>query len=227
MKQGIKNTLMFVSGAAIGSGITTLALRAFYTKFINDTLTVEINNQIDEIKAEYAAKLEKIEAEYVENQTKTAEKEKKQAKSAPKTTKKETKEAPAKKTKEEKKEEAVDYTKFSEGKSNQGPVTTVKDLRTVVMEQIADDTSNNAGSYIVTMGDFTEDNGYEKVTSTYYQGDNVFTNDYDDPDPELNTIIGELIKKFDQYGEGNSIFIRNDQRETDYEVIFDEGSYGE
>ena len=218
MKQGLKNVLIFTTGAAVGSAVTTLALRAFYTKFINETLTEEVNKQMDDIKAEYAENLEKIKAEMAENTQKDEQNVQNSAKKAPKSEKTEAK----KKTKEEKKEEATDYTKFSEGKKK-----TVKDVRAEAMREIEKDTTNSQGNYIITFGDYTSDNGYEKVTSTFYQGDGVFTNDYDDPDPDMAGIVENLIEKFDDYGEGNSLYIRSDQRETDYEIIFDDGCYGE
>lgn len=219
MKQGIKNILIFTTGAAVGSAVTTLALRAFYTKFINETLTEEVNKQMDDIKAEYTENLEKIKAEMAGNIQKDEQIVQDSAKKAPKSEKLE----PKKKTKEEKKEEATDYTKFSEGKKKK----TVKDVRTEAMKQIEKETTNSEGNYIITFGDYTSDNGYEKVTSTFYQGDGVFTNDYDDPDPDMPSIVGNLVEKFDDYGEGNSLYIRSDQRETDYEIIFDDGCYGE
>ena len=212
MKQGIKNVLIFTTGAAVGSVVTTLALRAFYTKFINETLTEEVNKQMDEIKAEYTENLEKIKAEMAEKTTECCKKPQNAVKTEPK-----------KKTKEEKKEETTDYTKFSEGKKK----NTVKDVKAEAMREIEKETTNSEGNYIITFGDYTSDNGYEKVTSTFYQGDGVFTNDYDDPDPDMPSIVGNLVEKFDDYGEGNSLYIRSDQRETDYEIIFDDGCYGE
>lgn len=213
MKKGLKGVLIFVSGAAVGSAVTTIALKAFYTKFINETLTDEINRQMDEIKTEYTEAVEELRKQY--EQQETEDKPEK-----PETEKKEDK--PSKKTKDEKKAAAVDYTKFSEGKKKK-----VKDPRTEAMEEIVKETTNEAGNYIITFSDYTEDNGYNKVTSTFYQGDNVFTNDYDDPDPDIQGIVGNLIDKFDDYGEGNSLYIRCDANETDYEIIFDDGCYGE
>lgn len=223
MKQGIKNVLIFTTGAAVGSVVTTLALRAFYTKFINETLTEEVNKQIDEIRDEYKASVEEIKAKYEENAAKTEEKSTKCCKNPQNAVQKEEKK---KKTREEKQEEATDYTKYSEGKKK-GAKKTVKDVRTEAMLEIKNDITNSAGNYIISYGDYTEDNGYEKFTGTYYQGDGVFTNEYDDPDPDLPGIVCDLMKKFDDYGEGNSLFIRSDERETDYEIIFDEGCYGE
>lgn len=217
MKRGIKNVLIFVSGAAVGSAVTTVALRAFYTKFINETLTAEVNKQMDEIKKEYNDSLEEIRAKYEENVVKTAEKSPKKPKNEQKPVKSEVKK---KKSREEKQESAVDYTKYSEGKKQ-----VKKDEKAEAINEIINETTNEAGTYIISLGDYTEDNGYEKVTSTFYAGDGVFTNDYDDPDPEMPDIVGNLMSKYEDYGEGNSLFLRNDERETDYEVIFDEGSY--
>lgn len=220
MKRGIKNVLIFVSGAAVGSAVTTVALRAFYTKFINETLTAEVNKQMDEIKEEYNASLEKIKAKYEENLVKNAQNSLKKPENEQKPVQSEVKK---KKTREEKQESAVDYTKYSEDKKKK----VEKDEKTEAINENINDTTNDAGTYIISFGDYTEDNGYEKMTSTFYATDGVFTNDYDDPDPELPDIVGNLMEKFEDYGEGNSLYLRNDGRETDYEIIFDEGSYME
>lgn len=216
MKNRTKVILGFISGAAVGTGITTLAMRAFYTKFINETLTAEVNKQMDDIKAEYDKAvndiLEKYQGKECENEP--AEEEKDESVEKPKVQK------PVKKSKEQKKEEAVDYTKYSEDKKKEDP-------RTQAIIDIQQDKTNAVGSYIIEFDDYTEENGYEKLTTTYYTEDDIYTNDYDDPDPNIVKIVGGLTTEemHEKYGYGDSMYVRNDDKQVDYEIIISNEPY--
>mgnify|MGYP002859386959 FL=1 len=211
MKTSVKVACGFIIGAGVGATAATLYLRNFYTKYINETLTDEINKEMDKIKKEYEQAVNDIKKEQTEEKEPEVEVEVEEVKE------------PVKKTKAKKKEQAIDYTKCSEDKKKGKKV---KDTRTQIMEEIAQETTNDIGTYIIGFNDYTEDNGYEKVTATRYAC-GTYTNDYDDPDPDMDYIVGNLVELKDDYGEGDCLYLRNDQKETDYEIIFDAGAYGE
>lgn len=70
---------------------------------------------------------------------------------------------------------------------------------------------------------------YSKVTLTYYAGDDVLADDQDEPLEDPMDIIGEHFKEFFGMNEDEPdiIYVRNDDRESDYEVAKVETSYGD
>lgn len=70
---------------------------------------------------------------------------------------------------------------------------------------------------------------YSKVTLTYYAGDDVLADDQDEPLEDPEDIIGEHFKEFFGMNEDEPdiIYVRNDDRESDYEVAKVETSYGD
>ena len=70
---------------------------------------------------------------------------------------------------------------------------------------------------------------YSKVTLTYYAGDDVLADDQDEPIEDPMDIIGEHFKEFFGMNEDEPdiIYVRNDDRESDYEVAKVETSYGD
>ena len=219
-KRIVKNILVFSAGAGVGALGATLYLRNFYTKFINETLTNEVNKEINNIKAEYQSQVDEIRKHYDNLEAQESAEQKKASKP-----KQGTKKTPAKKTKEAKKEGAIDYTQFSEDKKKM----TVKDVKKQAKKQVEDrpDVDLEAGSEIITMDDYTDNNGYDKVTTTYFAMDQVYIDDYDNPDPNMADAIGNVINHFDEYGDGSALYVRNDSRETDYEILYNEGTYND
>jgi hypothetical protein len=70
------------------------------------------------------------------------------------------------------------------------------------------------------------DKGYSQVTLTYYAGDDILVDEDQSPIYNHGGIIGEL--KFGHgSGDPNVFYVRNDVRNAEYEIVFDEGSYSE
>ena len=93
-------------------------------------------------------------------------------------------------------------------------------------EEMPEDTINN-GSYIITPDDFIDNPNYDKVTLTYFEDDEIFTDIEENVIPDGNTLVGnDNLKSFGEYEE-NTLFVRNELLGTDYEVILEEGSYAE
>ena len=79
--------------------------------------------------------------------------------------------------------------------------------------------------YILHRDEFFEDEkDYTQSTFTYYAGDEILVDEDDKPIYNHEQITGQL-----QFGHGsgdaNVVYIRNDRRKAEYEVIFDQGLY--
>lgn len=80
--------------------------------------------------------------------------------------------------------------------------------------------------YVISPDEFGELYDYEKVSLTYYS-DKVLTDDNDDVIEDIDAVIGvESLDHFGEYEE-DSVFVRNDQRMCDYEILLDTRTYSE
>lgn len=78
--------------------------------------------------------------------------------------------------------------------------------------------------YVIPPEDFGELDGYETISLTYY-ADGVLADDMDERITNVDDIIGsESLKHFGEY-EDDSVFVRNDELLTDYEILFDTRDY--
>lgn len=80
--------------------------------------------------------------------------------------------------------------------------------------------------YVITPEEFGELYDYEKVSLTYYK-DGVLTDDNDDVIDDVDVVIG--VDSLDHFGEyeDDSVYVRNDQRMCDYEILLDNRTYSE
>ena len=81
--------------------------------------------------------------------------------------------------------------------------------------------------YVIEPGVFGEDPDYETVSLSYY-ADGVLTDENNciiDPG-EIESLIGE--ESLDHFGEyeDDSVFVRNEERKTDYEILAIQNNYG-
>jgi len=82
--------------------------------------------------------------------------------------------------------------------------------------------------YIIHRDEFySEEKGYSQHTLTYYAGDNIMNNDEEEsPMYNHDGITGPL-----RFGHGsddpNVVYIRNDKRKVEYEILYDPGLYSE
>lgn len=80
--------------------------------------------------------------------------------------------------------------------------------------------------YVIAPEFFGEDHDYETISLTYY-ADGVLTDENNciiDPG-EIESLIGE--ESLDHFGEyeDDSVFVRNEERKTDYEILAVSGNY--
>lgn len=80
--------------------------------------------------------------------------------------------------------------------------------------------------YVIPPEEFDTLDNYEVISLTYYQ-DGVVTDDAGEPmsDEEIEAAIGhDSLNHFGEYEE-DSVFVRNDERQTDYEILMDADYY--
>lgn len=81
------------------------------------------------------------------------------------------------------------------------------------------------GPYVISPDEFGE-NGYTLESFTYY-ADDVLTDEFDEIVYDLESTVGEdFASHFGEYEE-DSVFIRNDELETDFEILRDLRNYSD
>lgn len=79
--------------------------------------------------------------------------------------------------------------------------------------------------YVIEPEEFGE-NDYETVSLTYY-ADGVLADDRDNVVEDVESMVGvESLNHFGEY-EDDSVFVRNDRLETDYEILMDLRKFSE
>jgi hypothetical protein len=92
------------------------------------------------------------------------------------------------------------------------------------------DARDTAFPYVVSHDEFyaeDEDHDYPKVTLTYFEGDDVLTDERDAPINETaNTVGDENLLRFGHASrDHNIVYIRNEELEIDFEVVRSRGQY--
>ena len=83
-----------------------------------------------------------------------------------------------------------------------------------------------ARMYVIPPEDFGELYNYDTVSLTFY-ADGVLTDECDEPIDDIDKLIGrESLTHFGQY-EDDSVFVRNDILECDFEILRDERKFSE
>ena len=89
-----------------------------------------------------------------------------------------------------------------------------------------EDESMEYRPHVIPPEDFGEGCDYETVSLTYY-ADGVLTDVYDNVIEDVDDLVGEeSLDHFGEYEE-DSVFVRNDAKETDYEILRDERNYSD
>ena len=82
------------------------------------------------------------------------------------------------------------------------------------------------GPYVIKPEEYDDDNDYEKIELTYY-ADRIVTDEDEDIVECPEVLIGEdFASHFGEY-EDDAVYIRNDERGSDYMICKDERSYAE
>ena len=195
----MKNLLCFVAGAAIGSVVTWKLIEKKY----KDLADEEIESVIETFKNR-----------------------------KPRMTKDEVKETVEKvinKWKEPK--ETVEDIVAAEGYSIENEEEIDEDDESNYIVNVDNDNDNDievVTPYVITPEEFGEYNEYGTKTLTYY-ADNVLTDEIDNPitSEEMVTMIGpDALDHFGEY-EDDSVYIRDEMNEMDYEILKSEKKFSE
>lgn len=108
------------------------------------------------------------------------------------------------------------------------------DMRDPAVRQF-DDTirPNNADDvpYIISVDEFMDDNGYDKLTVTYYDGteSQTLADDHDAVITKITPLLGdEFLTRFgERSGDKSIVYVRNERFLADIEVTLNENSYEE
>lgn len=78
--------------------------------------------------------------------------------------------------------------------------------------------------YVISPEEFGEYDDYEKISLTYY-ADQKLADEEDELVDDVDEIVGEdSLTHFGEY-EDDSVFVRNDARKCDYEILLDQRNY--
>lgn len=78
--------------------------------------------------------------------------------------------------------------------------------------------------YVISEEEFDEA-GYDTETLTYF-ADGVLVDWFSEPVEDVESLVGpDTLEKFDEYAEGDTVFVRNDNHMTDYEIQRDYRNY--
>ena len=93
----------------------------------------------------------------------------------------------------------------------------------------ASDERNPNKPFILTQREFEEgEHDYTQNTLTYYEGDDVLTDDRDQPIHNKRPVVGEGNLQFgEKSNDPNVVYIRNNHLEVDFEVCRSVGSFAE
>ena len=80
--------------------------------------------------------------------------------------------------------------------------------------------------YVIPPEQFGDDESYDQISLTYY-ADGVLADENDEVIDDVEETVGiESLNHFGEY-EDDSVFVRNDARKCDYEILLDQRTYSE
>ncbi len=88
------------------------------------------------------------------------------------------------------------------------------------------DSDGSDRPYVISPEEFGSQSGYTDVSLTYY-ADGVLADENDEVVDDADDIVGlESLMHFGEY-EDDSVFVRNDTRKCDYEILLDQRYYSD
>lgn len=81
--------------------------------------------------------------------------------------------------------------------------------------------------YVISPEEFGEDENYDIETLTYYNGDKILTDDFDNQIDDVEGMVGVAsLNTFGQY-EDDAVYVKNDKTKHYYEILKDNRSFFE
>ena len=90
---------------------------------------------------------------------------------------------------------------------------------------VVDQGEESIAPYVISPDEFGEAQGYETKSWTYYS-DFVLADENDEIVVDIESTIGDGLEHFGEY-EDDSVYIRNDNYECDYEILKHEKTFSE
>lgn len=89
------------------------------------------------------------------------------------------------------------------------------------------DPSKPYAIFVAELDDKGPEDGWQQITITWYEGDNVLVDDKEDPITNVLQTVGPLsIEGFGEMsGDPNLRYVRNEKLEVDFEIVLDRRSY--
>lgn len=188
----LKNLLIFVTGASIGSVVTWKLIKTKYEQLAQE--------EIDSVKEAYYGEKRK---EIVD-----------------------TREAYKKGAREAFKQGKEDAEKYSSLIKENGYSTNYSELSKKKEEKEVEDVEK---PYVIPPEEFSMYEDYDTISLTYYITDGVVTDDEDEimEEEDVDAAIGlDALNHFGEF-EDDSVYVRNDKRKCDYEILLDNGKYSD
>ena len=102
---------------------------------------------------------------------------------------------------------------------------------TVDLDDVVSNTRkrHSPNPYVIDFERFCEEHENEKITITYYEGDDTLVDEKEEIIPDVSSIIGyEALNNFGRGSEDpDVVYVRNDKMGIDYEVVRNQGNYKE
>lgn len=81
--------------------------------------------------------------------------------------------------------------------------------------------------FVITPDEFGDVDEYDKISLTYYAGDEMLADEKDELVESIDSVVGlESLDHFGEY-EDDSVFVRNDRLKCDYEILKDVRSWSD
>lgn len=93
-------------------------------------------------------------------------------------------------------------------------------------DEVEEDDDDEFGPVVISPDQFGEDNGFSKISFTYY-ADGVLADDVDEEIDDIDSMIGlDSLDHFGEYEE-DALYVRDSEKHCDYEILKDLRTYAD
>lgn len=203
----LSTAIAFLTGAAVGGAAVWYITKEWYAR-----LTEEEINSVKEAYALYSHKQEKADEALLRYRG-TEEKAPEASKISVTTAKVAEKGSIAEYAKRVQNGAPLEYSK-----------TVIPPKIEVTVESTPPESSGNI-PYVISPEEFDELEGYTPISLTYF-ADGVLADDVGIIIDDAEEIVGDGLSRFGEYAE-DAVYVRNDAKRCDYEILLDEREYAE
>ena len=86
--------------------------------------------------------------------------------------------------------------------------------------------SSNKDIYVISPDEFGEIEEYSKISLTYYENNDILADEQGVVIDNVEDVIGDGLEHFGEF-EDDSVYIRNDARHSDYEILKDSDDFND